>query len=172
MTSAVQYRNVAAANASGFNAAIEGAALSSRLRYGATLTAAYARFQESAASPNQLLTAAPQVSGNARISYEIGGAWPTLALAGRFVGSRAADGAFSGDYHPEPYAPLLTEVRAAVSGKVPWVRGLGYRASANYVSTRYSPYTIGPGSLPSGAGELLPVDQFRTTVGLSYDRGL
>jgi outer membrane receptor for ferrienterochelin and colicins len=169
-----QYRNVASAEAWGFNTAFDGTALSSRLRYGATFTAGIARYHQSESAPGQELQAAPQVSGNARISYELGGYLPTPALVGRFVGSRLAT-----EGPPLTYAPPLAEIRVALSGKLPWPKGLGYRASLNYASASTLPYTVGPTYLHPftpvstvKANELWPVDQLRTAVGLFYDLGL
>ena len=114
---------------------------------------------------------APQAFGNARVAYELGGDLPTIGLVGRVEGRRLASGAYDATFTPVPYAPPLGEVRATLSGRVPRVRGLGYRLSANYSFTDRAPYTVGPSALASGAAELLPLDRFRTAIGLSYDLG-
>ncbi|HVY48093.1 MAG TPA: TonB-dependent receptor [Minicystis sp.] len=173
---AAQFQNVESLSAEGFNAGLEGTLLDARLRYGATFTAAFARtrtsFELVFPITGQPLDVSPEVSGNARVSYDLGGAWPTLAVAGRFVGARPASGAFDGGYAQIPYAPLLVETRFAVSGKVPFVAGLSYRGTVNLVSTTEAPYPVGPGYLANGNAELSPLDPVRFGVGLFYDRGL
>jgi hypothetical protein len=64
---------------------------------------------------------------------------------------------------------------------VPAIRGLSYRASANYAFADRGPYVIGPfqtgRTAPMGtqdrvyptAPELNPIDRFRVTAGLQYD---
>jgi outer membrane receptor for ferrienterochelin and colicins len=179
--SADQYQNIASVSSRGFNAAIDGTFVGGKLRYGASMTAAIAREQDPSTDyrvggvlvqPTTPLVVAAQLSGNARISYELGGLLPTIALAGRLVGTRYATDAFDGGYTPTPIAPVLVEVRLALSGKVPLVPGLSYRGTVDVVSTNQSPYTIGPTHLSDGSAQFLPLDQFRTGIGLFYDHGL
>ncbi len=84
--SANEYQNIASLSSRGFNAAIDGTFLGTKLRYGATVTAAIAREQDPSTDykkggvlvqPETPLVVAAQLSGNARVSYELGGALPT-----------------------------------------------------------------------------------------------
>ncbi len=164
-----QYRNIASADSYGFNLAVEGAALSGRLRYGLNFTGALARQAAIEGAPGVEMPAAAQTFGNARVTYALGGALPTLGLTGRYAGRRLAGGAYDSAFSPVPYAPPLGELRATVSGPVPRVTGLSYRLSANYSFTDRAPYTVGPGSIDSTRAELLPYDRFRTAIALYYD---
>jgi hypothetical protein len=72
-----------------------------------------------------------------------------------------------------------------VTGAVPGLKGLSYRASANYAFAEKGPYVIGPSQSQftttardtmTGANvlivhspELIPIDRFRGGVGLQYD---
>jgi outer membrane cobalamin receptor len=168
---AEQYRNVATVLTWGFDLGLEGVALSSRLRYGATFTGANARQNGTGEiGADAPLSVAPNYSGNARVAYDLGGYLPTVALATHFIGRRAADTAYQGNgFVVEPFGPVWVELRATLSGAVPKVRGLSYRATANVVTTDAAPYVVGPSMLANGRAQLMPVDRFRTGVGLSYD---
>jgi hypothetical protein len=51
------------------------------------------------------------------------------------------------------------------------VKGLSYRAIANYAVADQGPYVVGPvtKSIPTEpTAQLIPVDRFRTTLGLQY----
>ena len=170
-TSAVQYQNVSVIDSYGFDAAIEGSALHRDLRFGANVTGARARRTEQDGTQTPL-TVAPDFFGNARVSYDLPGDLPVLALVGMVVAKRLADRALDGGFTPTPYAPTQLELRATVSGIVPWVKGLSYRFFADYAVAGQNPYVAGPvqqasSSAPSAV--LSPVDQFRTTIGLQYD---
>lgn len=159
-----QYRNADRIDNHGYNAAVEGSFLSRRMRYGMTVTGARSRrVTETESLP---LPVAPSLYGNARVSYNLGGALPTLALAAQLAGRRPTDGAFS----PTPYATPLLDLRAAVSGPVPFVAGLSYRLTASYAFESRGPYVIGPiqDSSYGVRPELNPVDRFRVGVGLQY----
>jgi hypothetical protein len=63
---------------------------------------------------------------------------------------------------------------------VPKIRGLSYRLSATYSFADRGPYVVGqeqvyqgivqPGGVPAYTyPQLLPLDRFRTAVGLQYD---
>ncbi|MFO0760613.1 MAG: TonB-dependent receptor [Byssovorax sp.] len=166
---AQQYRNIAAARSYGYHLAFEGAAVSGKLRYGLNITGAIARQAETENGPEDEIGITPQVFGNARVAYALGGDLPTLGLAGRYEARRRARSAFDGTYSPVPYAPPLAELRATVSGKVPKLTGLSYRLSANYSFADRAPYPIGPGSLDTTRAELLPLDRFRAAIALYYD---
>jgi outer membrane receptor for ferrienterochelin and colicins len=169
--SAVQYANVSSIDDYGFNAGAEGAVLTQSLRYAINLTGAIARrsLPDGSKVP---LTVAPQVFGNARVSYDLPGDLPVLALAAQLAGRRPADRAFDGGFTPTPYAPTQLELRATVSGAVPFVPGLSFRVSADMATASRSPYVAGPiqAARPdTPSAELAPVDRFRTTLGLQYD---
>jgi outer membrane receptor protein involved in Fe transport len=174
---AVQYRNVSSIDNWGFNAAYEGSPGSlQELRWGATLTGAIARRNDIQApgSPSQPLTVGPQVFGNARISYDLPGDWPTVALAAHWMGKRYADRAFTGGWPNAelPVAPPELELRVTVSGPVPGLPGLSYRLGASWASADRGPYVVGPmqDAAAGAAPQLVPVDPFRVMGGLQYDR--
>lgn len=160
-----QYRNVGRVTSTGYNAAYDGSV--GRFRYGATLTAANARRTDGTTDP-QPMTVIPPLYGNARVSYDLGGKLPTLALATQFGAKRFIDRSFDSGYTPIPTAPPMLEFRAAVTGDIPAVRGLSYRLTANYALERTGPYAIGPSGDPP---RLNPVDRFRAGVGLTYAFG-
>lgn len=159
-----QYRNSGAIVNVGYNAAVEGALVSRRLRYGVHVTGATSKRESD--DGRMPLAIAPTLYGNARISYDLGGDLPTVALAARFSGRRLVDGEFT----PTPYAPPELELRAALTGPVPFLKQLTYRVTANYAQQTTGPYVIGPIRDSSyGVGpQLNPVDRFRTGIGLQY----
>ena len=169
----VQFRNVSSIDNFGFNAAFEGSLVATRLRYGLNVTGAVAHQQDEGGTTSPL-PVAPRLYGNARVSYNLGGAWPTLAVAANAVSPRLADRALDGHYPSLPYSPTQLELRGTVSGDVPFVRGLSYRGSINWAAADRIPYVVGPAQsyleypLPA---ELAPVDTLRITVGLSYRFG-
>ena len=81
----------------------------------------------------------------------------------RFVGERPVD-----DYPNAGFADPYVELRGTISGSTP-VPGLSYRAGVNYISAERGAYIIRGGTLPNGERELVPNDQLRANVGLSYD---
>lgn len=165
-----RYRNVASIDSFGFNAALEGAFMDGALRYGVQVTGSYAR--RDAGSGPLPLTVGPQLFGNARVSYDLPSSLPTLAVAAQFLGGRPADRAYDGGFTPAPYVPPHVEMRATVSGPIPWVRGLSYRVSANVALAEHGPYVIGPiqsATPEQKVAELSPVDRFRAAIGLRYD---
>jgi hypothetical protein len=118
------------------------------------------------------LAVAPQVFGNARISYKLPGDWPVIGVVASVIGRRPTDGAFDSGWTPPPYAPTQVELRGTLSGRFPWIPGLSYRFIVDYAVASVNPYIIGPVTSPTAANpnpELIPVDQLRTTVGLQYD---
>ena len=171
-TFALAYRNASSINNYGFNMRFEGS--TGPWAYGASLTGGYAR--RTSADGSTKLPVAPNIFGNARGSYDLPGAWPTLALATSFVGSRLADRANDGNFPVTPTAPLSVTLRATLSGEVPWVVGLGYRFSFNYVTAAHSPYVAGPvqiedPTVPDRPAALLaPVDRLSTFCALATRR--
>ncbi len=163
-----QYRNTSSVTNYGMNTGIDGSLDGGSVLYGFSLTAAIARKETS--EGNSRLAVAPQLFGNARLAYVFGRELPTVGLATRFLGPRPADHAEG--FSPEPYAPPQLELRLTVSGPVPGVSGLSYRAMANYAAADRGAYVVGPvtSALPTQPSpQLIPVDHFRSTVGLQYD---
>jgi hypothetical protein len=58
-----------------------------------------------------------------------------------------------------------------VSGPIPFVKGLSYRVGANYAVADRGPYVVGVAQQAYSwqtSAELIPVDRFRVTAGISY----
>ncbi|MBI5547442.1 MAG: TonB-dependent receptor [Deltaproteobacteria bacterium] len=164
--SASLYRNAAQLDSFGLNLAFDGAALD-KLRFGWGLTLAHSRQTTLAGEPRPLDAAAP-FFGNARISYDLGGFWPALGLAGRFYSARLVSGS---DLDPAPNAPGGAELRLTVSGEVFRIPGLGYRLRGAYRTTDQAPYAIGPLRAPTEGFEsieLTPMRRWSVGLGLRY----
>jgi outer membrane receptor for ferrienterochelin and colicins len=165
-----EYRNISSIDNFGFNAGWEGVTGAGRLHYGTNLTGTIAR-RVASVGAGQPLIVAPQFFGNARVAYDFEHGFPTLGIAGHFSGYRIADRAYDGNFTPFPVAPPQLELRATVSGPVPFVKGLSYRVGANYAFAARGPYVVGVAQQAYSwqpSAELVPVDRFRATVGLSY----
>jgi outer membrane receptor protein involved in Fe transport len=166
-TEALQYRNVSSIDNYGVNAAYEGLLGVEQLRYGLNVTAA--RSARRAAGGSIPLTVAPQLFGNARVAYDLGGGRPTLALAAGWFSRRPADRAFDGGFDPQPHAPPQLELRAAITGPLGLKTGLSFRGTVGYAFSGRMPYVAGPiqaatPTMPSA--ELAPVDRLRFGLGL------
>lgn len=160
-----QSRNIAHIDNWGFNGGFEGWKLGGSLRYAFNVTGAYSRL-DTGEGGSVLLQASPSLFGNARISYDLPGVLPTVALATRMTGRQQA----RGDFKPPAYAPTQVELRLTVTGDVPGVKGLSYRAMGNYATASRDPYAIGPTRKGSpDEAHLLPVEHFEGLLGLSYD---
>ncbi len=186
-----QYRNVSSIDNWGFNASYEGTwGALQQVRWGAMVTGAVAKRNDVSApgSPSEPLTVGPQVFGNGRISYDLPGDLPTVAVAVHWMGKRYADRAFTGGWPRAelPVAPPQLDLRVTVTGSVPGVKGLSYRIGANWALADRGPYVVGPnqdsgsicsisatcGTTTAGAPagpQLVPVDPFRVMGGLQYD---
>ena len=163
-----QYRNANDFDNYGLNMGLDGSFSSGLFLYGFALTGAKVRRVDGS---SYSLPAAPQLFGNARVAIAPGGKLPTVAAGARLLGPRPAN-LSSGQFSPDPYAPSQLELRLTVSGDVPWVKGLSYRAMVNYAAANRGPYVIGPvtAAIPSQTTpQLIPVDRIRSTVGLQYD---
>jgi hypothetical protein len=163
-----QYRNTSDITNYGMNTGVEGSFRSGTIQYGFTLTGAIA--EKRTKSGTSHLPAAPQIFGNARLAYAFGEELPTVGFATSFMGPRPAD-LSNGQFSPDPYAPAQVQLRLTLSGDVPKVKGLSYRAIANYAVADQGPYVVGPvtKSIPTEpTAQLIPVDRFRTTLGLQY----
>ncbi|HMJ13386.1 MAG TPA: TonB-dependent receptor, partial [Polyangiaceae bacterium] len=155
----------------GWNGAWDGSLAQGKFSYGLNVTAAYTRHSEPDQSSG-LLTVAPQFFGNARIAYSFGNYLPNPALAARYVSGRPAHQAFEDKFFPIPYGRSLAEFRFTLSGDVPALDGLGYRASAAYTTASENAYAVGPyATYRLVDAALAPIDQFRFFVGLRYDFG-
>jgi len=175
-----QVRNVSEIDSYGFNLAFEGSLVRGRLRYGLSFTEAVARRIDTDAGTEDLLTVAPRVFGNARLSYDLGDGAPTLAVAARWVGRRPFDD-FEPDYAPDAESAACRErssgcfvkpsweTRVSVSGPMPGLNALSYRLSANYIGSKYGAYVVHGSGAQS---QRLPNDQLRFAVGLQYDFSL
>jgi hypothetical protein len=167
-----QYRNAAAIDNYGYNARVDGAV--GDLRYGMSVTGARARRQTP--DGTEVLPAAPQLFGNARVSYELPAGLPTVALATSLVGRRPADRILDGNFTPPPYAPTEVQLRLTLSGRVPGLSALSYRLATSYVTASRSPYVVGPTQAvdltapgPRPSAELAPVNRLTTFLTLQYD---
>ena len=160
----VQLRNVSKIESYGWSAGYYGALGGGSLRYGVSLTQAHTRIREPGGASELVPVAAPTV-GNARVAWSLPDAWPTLALAARYVSRRPTT-----DYVRDlpQYVDPQVELRAAVSGELP-IDGLSYRFTANYSFLDSGPYAVGATPADGSARQLLPIDQFRLGVGLQYD---
>ncbi|HMJ15640.1 MAG TPA: TonB-dependent receptor, partial [Polyangiaceae bacterium] len=171
-----QYRNVSSIDNYGWNGALSGTFADTRLGYGLNATAAFTR-KNAPDGSTQELEVAPQVFGNARLSYDLGGLFPSPSLAAYFVGTRPPARAFDGTFSPVMQAPALAEFRATLSGPVPGLTGLGYRLGATYTTASRGAYIVGPDSTPQGVSQsralrpadLLPLDPFSVFLGVRYD---
>jgi outer membrane receptor for ferrienterochelin and colicins len=163
-----QYRNASKFDNYGMNTGLEGSFASGTVLYGFSVTGAVVK--KPSARGITRLPVAPQLFGNARIAYVLGGSLPTVAFATHFTGPRPAD-LSKGQFTPDPYARSQVQLRGTLSGDAPVIDGLSYRLTANYSTAARGPYVVGPvtnASPSQPTPELVPVDRFRTTVGLQY----
>lgn len=163
---ASQLRNVSSLRSYGFNLGYDGSLAAGDLRYGLSVTRAFTRISEPGGASEMLPVAAP-TTGNARLAYTLPGSWPTLALVGRYVSRRPTD-----DYaaDSERFIPAQLQLRLAVTGEL-HLPGLSYRLTADYTTAKTGPYVVGPYPADGGPQALIPVDRFRTGIGLQYDFG-
>ena len=172
--SAQQYRNISSIDNLGINARVEGSIGGSQLRYGLNATTAFTRQEDPEFGSPHAPAVTPQMFGNARISYDFAGSYPVVGLAGHYLGRRPAARAFERHFERPPYVEPQVELRLTISGPVPIVPGLSYRASLNYAFSDEAPYIAGRpvtnrGERTSPTAQFAPVDVFRGTVGLQYD---
>ena len=175
MGNTVQSLNVARINNLGLTGGWQGSSLNDKLRYGASLTWAYARVEASGESAR--IAAAPEIFGNAHVMYSFGSGLPTAAFALQAMSSRPVDrSAPSGAMLPA--APPIADFHLAVTGRVPGIRELGYILTGDYLTASRGPYSAGPdfslSSTVRASDELpapsyVPIDQWRIMVGLRID---
>jgi outer membrane receptor protein involved in Fe transport len=170
-----QYENVGSVDNYGVEGSFEGSLAGGHLRYGVNATETYTR--QRIGGVTGPLPVAPELFGNARIAYAFGRGAPTLALSTSYLGRRRADRPLMVGA-PVPEVGALAEFRLTLTGPVPFVRGLSYRASGSVATSATSAYTAGPNLALSNNGAsastppplgFAPVDQVRAFVGLKYD---
>ena len=164
--SVYQFRNVARVDNYGLNASYEGNLLDGRLSYGANLTAAYARLFTG--GETKYMTVTPSVFGNARISYDFGGARPVVGFASQVTGRRLADYSQNPGVTGLHYAPPTVDFRLTASGRVPRISALQYRVSADFALTTTNPYAASTGGADPNKVELIPVNRATLLFGLQY----
>lgn len=135
-----QYQNISAIDNYGVNLRVQGAIHS--LRYGASLVAA--RTRRETHDGDQPLPVAPQLYGNARLSYSLPEGLPTIAIASSFVGRRPADRFLDGNFVPDPYAPPSATFRLTLSQDILALPGASYQVGGQYVTGDVVPYVAGP----------------------------
>jgi hypothetical protein len=163
-----QYRNTSTVLNYGLNTGVDGTFAADHVLYGFTVTAALAERRTDDGTSR--LPVAPQLFGNARLGFVLGGGLPTVALGAHFMGPRPAD--LSSGFSPAPFAGSQAELRLTLSGKAPVLEALSYRVSASYNTASRGPYVVGPVTSALDATrepQLNPIDRFRTTAGLQYD---
>lgn len=167
---AAQFRNVSSIDNYGVNGVFEGAL--GDLRYGLTVTGAVTKLSREGGPVIDEPPVGPTLFGNARVAYALPGELPTLALAGHFLGKRPVDRAYDGRWERTPYADPQLELRATVSGAVPLLEGVSYRASVNWLLADRGAYVVGPIQMSDAYNpmpQLVPLDTLRATVGLQWD---
>lgn len=169
-----QYRNVASIDNFGLTARVEGSIGTADLRYALNVTAAFTQKTDPAYGLAHAPEVTPQHFGNARLSYDFGGPYPTVALDTQFLARRPTARAFEGIFRVPSYADPQLRLRTTVSGPVPVVKGLSYRMSGDFALSDQAAYIAGrpvdlSGGLSTIAPELVPADQLRFTIGLQYD---
>jgi len=168
---AYRYSNAARLDNYGMNAGYDGAAFAGRLRFGLNVTSAITTIDDGDGEGPKVPPVAPQTFGNARTSYELGGALPTVAFALRFTARRLADRVYDGGFTPSPSAPPLLAARLALTGVVAPLPGLSYRVGGEYSFVRVEPYVIGATLYANdnvSRAELAPTRRAQAFVGLEY----
>jgi outer membrane receptor protein involved in Fe transport len=162
-----QFRNVAHVDNYGVNASYEGSSVGGHLSYGANVTASYSRVHT--ATDTRLMTVTPSIFGNARVSYDLGGALPVLALASQITGKRLADSAQDPGVVGLQYAPPTVDFRFTATGRVPRISALHYRVTADFLLTTTNPYSAYAGGDDENKTELIPVNRATVLFGLQYE---
>jgi hypothetical protein len=154
----------------GLNAAYEGELAEGRFRYGINITAASTRLDSGDGTGSAVLPVAPQTFGNARVSYDLDGAWPSLAAAIRFMDRRLATRVYDGGFVPRPSAPPLLALRLAITGALAPVPGLSYRLGGEYSFAKVEPYVIGTqyANDTVTSAELAPIRRLQMFAALEY----
>jgi outer membrane receptor protein involved in Fe transport len=170
-----QYQNVGSIENFGIEGSFDGSLAAGHLRYGLNVTEAYTR--QTIGRATAPLAVSPELFGNARIAYAFGGLAPTIALSASYLGRRPADRPLTAGSQV-PYVDALAELRLTLSGAVPFAKGLYYRASGAYATSRTSAYTAGPNLALANGGPstseapplgFAPIDPMSAFIGLKYD---
>ncbi|WP_434045654.1 MULTISPECIES: TonB-dependent receptor plug domain-containing protein [Sorangium] len=180
-----KYNNVPGIKNYGANLAYETSFLDRKLRLGLNSTFALTRrrMSEQQIARNARfgtgdevpITVAPQVYGNARVSYEH--ARGAVSLAAAYMGRRIADQAYYGgdpsNIAPRPEVPPQLQLRAALTGAVPGVKGAGYTLGGQYAFSPHEPYVVGPNQgLPRYLVESGPTADFALANRLTLFAGI
>lgn len=169
-TGVCHYANTGRVDSWGFNARAEGSM--GPVQYGLQVTGARAWQTEEGSQSS--LPVAPQLYGNARLAWDLGGNRPTIAVVGQLVGTRLADRALDGGWATTPVAPVNVRAKLTASGPVPGLSGLSYRVGIDVASASRTAYVAGPYGVGSGSGgqlpaaALVPVNRFTLLTGLQY----
>lgn len=169
---AFQYRNDAEIQSYGLVAAFDGSLVSGALRYGASATISRARQKTGSGSNEKTLPASPEIFGNANVSYALGDKLPTLGLAGHYVAASPVFGVVDESYPERPEGPSRWVGRLTLSGEMPVIAGLSYRAYVQGAVGDEAPISVSPVNSATASNpnpNLLPLETFRTGVGLDYN---
>ncbi len=159
---AFQYRNMGSLDNWGLNAGWEGALVAGRLTYALNVTAAHARSEGT--DEMRSLTVTPSWFGNARVSFDLEGKLPTLALATHFGGKRLADVGQEAAVGDRLYAPASFDLRTTATGPFPGVGPLSYRLMVDYSFASETPFSAEQAS--EAEAELVPENRFTALFGL------
>lgn len=160
-----QYQNASRIDNYGYNAQFQGQ--TGPVRYGLSVTSAYTRREGDVTLP-----VSPSTFGNARLSWDLPGALPVVALATTFVGRRLADRANDGGFGVTPTAPPQVHLRLTLSDALPHVPSVSWRVSADYATSGVSPYVAGPNQQGAPVAALAPVNRFTVFASLHWDLAL
>jgi outer membrane receptor protein involved in Fe transport len=160
-TSANVYENFGSIWNYGMNTGFEGSSFVGRLQYGVNVAIAQAT------SEGRGLANSGRAFGNARVAYDFGHGWPTLALAGQWSAFRMRQKVV-GHTTQEPERPAQLALRATLTGPITPITGLSYRASFDY---GFHPYMVAGLPYPPDrpVRELRPADRYTVMLGLQYD---
>jgi outer membrane cobalamin receptor len=165
-----QYSNAGSVDNYGLSGGWDGSLGHNHVRYGLNITETYTRLNDAAGVVE--LAVAPLLVGNLHLAYMPGGYFPTPALVASIISARPSNRTYS-DGTAFPEAPPLGDLRFTLTGALP-LKGLSYRASAEYLTASTSAYAAGPdvtwlAGSQAGPPLAVPIDQYRAFVGLRYD---
>lgn len=172
---AFKYRNAASVESYGITLGWQGKSFRRRLGYGVNVTSSHVRRSYDDRTPVEMLPASPERYGNAHVSYDPGGGWPTFGLAGHVKARQTVALVAPGTFQSAPTVPSRLVLQANVTGPVPAADGLSYRLGvwvANRDRGPLSPAMSGPGTTESGSPVPDPLETFRLLAGVQYDMPL
>jgi hypothetical protein len=138
---AYQYRNAASIESYGYSANWE-SLVARRLRFGLSLTEAFVRLRHEDQS-DERLQGAPAIQASARVSYDFGDPWPTLALATLANGRTPIYGLDAQTYAETPVVEPRVTALLNATGFVPGLGHLRYRLGLRLASNPDSAFPIG-----------------------------